>query len=199
MRLLPLRTGWSPAGPADHFYPADLPEDWRLTYYANEFPAVLLPRDLWLSAAVDDARAWTADTGEGFRFYLEDGGENAGEDSRDRALTLGRALGGRFGGIVAAGSGSGSGEGEIGRVLVSSDDPRDSVGWTSAGIALRVPAEVVGDSRAEAGWIARQTGAAGPPGADREVPGPVVIALLGACSFATLERWLRLSELLGVA
>lgn len=197
MRLLPLRTGWSPSGPADHFYPADLPDDWRPTYYANEFPAVLLPRDLWLSAAADDARAWAADTGEGFRFYLEDGGEDAGEGSRDRALTLGRALGGRFGGIVAAGSGSG--EGEIGRVLVLSDDPRASVGWTSAGIALRVPAEVLGDSRAEAGWIASQTGAAGSPGADRQVPEPVVIALLGACSFATLERWLRLSELLGVA
>ena len=38
MRLLPLRTGWSPAGPADHFYPADLPEDWRLTYLRQRIP-----------------------------------------------------------------------------------------------------------------------------------------------------------------
>ena len=25
------------------FYPDDLPEDWRLSYYANEFPVVLVP------------------------------------------------------------------------------------------------------------------------------------------------------------
>ena len=29
------------------YYPDDLPEDWRLSYYANEFDTVLLPEDVW--------------------------------------------------------------------------------------------------------------------------------------------------------
>lgn len=33
------------------FYPDDLPEDWRLAYYGNEFPVVLVPADYRLDAA----------------------------------------------------------------------------------------------------------------------------------------------------
>lgn len=29
------------------YYPDDLPEDWRLSYYANEFETIVLPEDVW--------------------------------------------------------------------------------------------------------------------------------------------------------
>jgi len=51
------------------FYPDDLPEDWRLSYYANEFSAVLVPQAKWRAADVDFEQ-WAEDVPEGFRFYF---------------------------------------------------------------------------------------------------------------------------------
>ena len=55
----------------DSFYPADLPEDWRLDYYANEFRAILLPAALYDKS--DDACLldWFAEAHPCFHFYLE--------------------------------------------------------------------------------------------------------------------------------
>jgi hypothetical protein len=45
--------GWDHAGWAGGYYPADLPEEWRLAYYANAFPAV----PAWWLGAVEEAAA----------------------------------------------------------------------------------------------------------------------------------------------
>lgn len=193
-RLLPLRSGWSPSADDGDFYPADLPEEWRLTYFSNEFPAVLLPHDLWRQLGTDAARDWAADTSERFLFFLEDAPGDAGAESRARALSLRQSLGARFGGIIAvepwpAGIAAG-------RVLVVGDGAPDPARPATQGIALGVSAEVLGDPRAEAAWIAARTGRpGGSPGGQEATD----VALLGACDFATLERWVRLTELLGVA
>ena len=50
------------------FYPEDLPEDWRLSYYANEFSAVLLPTSV-LRCNEEQLESWGEDAGEGFRFF----------------------------------------------------------------------------------------------------------------------------------
>ncbi|MCB1758740.1 MAG: hypothetical protein KDI68_03030 [Gammaproteobacteria bacterium] len=70
-RLVVGALGWDHAAWQGGFYPDDLPEDWRLGYYANEFSGVLLPESIWrqLNAAV--CRAWCDDVGELFRFYLQ--------------------------------------------------------------------------------------------------------------------------------
>lgn len=47
--------GWSPADWGEQFYPDDLPEDWRATYYANAFQSVLLPQAVWQAQCDDDA------------------------------------------------------------------------------------------------------------------------------------------------
>jgi hypothetical protein len=52
-------------------YPEDLPEGWRLAYYSNEFPAVLLPVSRWRAADEREIEGWAADTPDSFRFYLE--------------------------------------------------------------------------------------------------------------------------------
>lgn len=50
------------------FYPDDLPQDWRLGFYANEFSTVLVPQSRWL-AALDEIEDWL-DVPDNFGFYL---------------------------------------------------------------------------------------------------------------------------------
>jgi len=52
-----------------HFYPDDLPEDWRLTFYANVFSTVLVSEAKWQANNVDFEQ-WAEDVPEGFRFYF---------------------------------------------------------------------------------------------------------------------------------
>ena len=46
---------------------ADLPDDWRLTYYANAFSAVLVPHDLWSVAPTAAATRLTTDNRSALR------------------------------------------------------------------------------------------------------------------------------------
>jgi hypothetical protein len=61
--------GWKHKSWLDSFYPDDLPEDWQLTYYANEFSGVLIPVD-YLQATECDIEQWCDDAADGFSFYL---------------------------------------------------------------------------------------------------------------------------------
>ena len=62
--------GWKHEPWCDGFYPDDLPEDWQLTYYANEFSTVLLPAD-YCSQAELDVEQLLDDVPENFIFYLK--------------------------------------------------------------------------------------------------------------------------------
>ena len=51
-RILIGAAGWQhPEWVNDAFYPDDLPEDWYLSFYANEFPIVLVPEVQWKDTA----------------------------------------------------------------------------------------------------------------------------------------------------
>ena len=63
--------GWEHPAWSGIFYPEDIPAEWRLTYYANEFPAVVVPASAWGADPAAQARQWYADTPEGFGFLLE--------------------------------------------------------------------------------------------------------------------------------
>lgn len=52
------------------FYPEDLPEDWRLGYYGNEFQVVQLRATRLAAAAVEEVEQWVDETQPGFRFLL---------------------------------------------------------------------------------------------------------------------------------
>jgi hypothetical protein len=167
----------------DSDYPADLPEAWRLAYFANAFRAVLVPGARWQAATLAEIRSWCEDTPLGFRFYLEwDPAVPA--NSRDTRLA---PLAGRCGGLVCRPS----------RTLGVLEDPGP---WPvmdpgdhplgEGGCAWPVPAQAVSDMRAARGWIEQRVQEAG--------EGPI-LALLGACPFADLERWQTLTELLGLA
>jgi len=67
--------GWRHAHWAGVFYPDDLPvdgdEDWRLSYYSNEFNAVLVPADYWQTEQVNDCADWLDSVHEDFQFFVE--------------------------------------------------------------------------------------------------------------------------------
>lgn len=88
--------GWDHDGWSGAFYPDDLPPDWRLTYYGNEFRAVVVPAALWQQADAATAAQWVADTAEGFSFLLE-----AAQTPPPAALR--EALGDRYGGVAGEG------------------------------------------------------------------------------------------------
>jgi hypothetical protein len=50
------------------FFPEDLPKDWRLGYYANEFPGILIPSSTLNEAW--EAEDWLDDVPEAFEFYF---------------------------------------------------------------------------------------------------------------------------------
>lgn len=63
--------GWEHDDWTGHFYPGDLPEDWRLTYYANAFRSVLVPADRLLHVVADEVEQWREEVPDDFLFYPE--------------------------------------------------------------------------------------------------------------------------------
>lgn len=71
-RLVVAAADWRHPAWESAFYPEDLPGDWQLTYYANEFRAVLVAPPADAAAAADWLDA--VDTGFGFCLDLRQGG-----------------------------------------------------------------------------------------------------------------------------
>ncbi len=61
--------GWLHPGWAGVFYPEDLPPDWRLAYYANEFDRVVIREQEWQQAG--DMAALREEVPAHFRFVAE--------------------------------------------------------------------------------------------------------------------------------
>ncbi len=90
--------GWDLSGWEREFYPPDLPADWRLTYFANEFPAVMMPRAYWAKADESSLRVWSEDVPEDFRFYLQTSGIGADLPGCELAR---EGLGAKLAGLVS--------------------------------------------------------------------------------------------------
>ncbi|MES9903199.1 MAG: hypothetical protein ABW168_11070 [Sedimenticola sp.] len=63
--------GWDHDAWVGDFYPDDLPGEWRLGFYANEFPGVLIPETEWSGVGESEWEEWCDEVPEGFSFYLE--------------------------------------------------------------------------------------------------------------------------------
>jgi len=61
--------GWLHRGWQGSFYPDDLPQAWRLAYYANEFSMVVIREQEW--AQIDDISALREDCSQDFHFIVE--------------------------------------------------------------------------------------------------------------------------------
>lgn len=69
-RVLIGAAGFKHHGWDESYYPPDIPEDWKLAFYANDFTAILLPEYVWRKADQDEMEDWLEDIDEGFRVYL---------------------------------------------------------------------------------------------------------------------------------
>jgi len=63
--------GWQYSDWVGEFYPDDLPEDWRFSFYSNEFHSILVPYEALAQYEVDDWVDWAEDTQKNFSFYVE--------------------------------------------------------------------------------------------------------------------------------
>ena len=63
--------GWLNPRWNGRFYDSDLPEEWKLSWYANHFRTVVVPSEQVLKLSVDTIDQWVEDTDPDFRFILE--------------------------------------------------------------------------------------------------------------------------------
>jgi len=63
--------GWNFEQWGGEFYPDDLPEDWRFSFYSNDFQTVLVPSGYLVQFSVDEWEEWIEDTSREFWFYIE--------------------------------------------------------------------------------------------------------------------------------
>ena len=63
--------GWQYPEWSGEFYPDDLPEDWRFSYYSNEMQAILVPFDYLRHYSKEEWAEWVEDTPSDFAFYVE--------------------------------------------------------------------------------------------------------------------------------
>lgn len=63
--------GWNFDHWHNSFYPDGLPEDWRFSYYSNEFRSVLIPWEELQGVSPEKSQQWLNDTDEGFVFFVE--------------------------------------------------------------------------------------------------------------------------------
>lgn len=70
MQLNVAACGW--LGPAwSNCYPEDMPESWRLDYYANEHDAIVVPAADWQSRTESEIEQWLEAVPPGFLFYWQ--------------------------------------------------------------------------------------------------------------------------------
>ncbi|MDH5764534.1 MAG: hypothetical protein OEZ38_00850 [Gammaproteobacteria bacterium] len=92
--------GWRHVSWLDSFYPEDLPEDWQLGFYANEFSAVLVPAGEWQANRGFASKDWCDDVAASFRFYLEWPFDTAEGEDQQYYLQQCQALGSNLGAII---------------------------------------------------------------------------------------------------
>ncbi len=94
--------GWDHASWGGGFYPDDLPEEWRLTYYSNCFGGVLVPEGSVMAADGENLAGWLEDVTEDFRFFVEFSGQTVALCHGDAGTFLDRLspLGTQVGGLL---------------------------------------------------------------------------------------------------
>jgi hypothetical protein len=169
--------GWTALADADVFYPEDLPDDWRLTYFANAFKSVLVPSAAWASAADETLRAWRADVHPGFRFYLDRPSPLDRAQCARAAASLGPALA-----AFVAGEGVTDSAQDAELLVLGSGDGR------RFGVAARCPMPLNGDLRAARDWLRGRV----------EHAQPLRLVILQRPTASQLAAWHDLLQLMGL-
>lgn len=91
--------GWLHKAWDGDFYPDDLPEEWRLGFYGNEFSVVLLPESYW-AMGEDSVLAWLEETDDSPHFVCEWPSSLHSADEAERIFHLITILSERILGLV---------------------------------------------------------------------------------------------------
>ena len=165
--------GWDRPDWIGTFYPDDLPEEWRLSYFANVFGTVLVPLDLRRGSDRQVLAGWAADVPDGFGFYLETAAAPTQQERSRAAESLGTRL---WGWVSLAGSRA-----------------ADLPAWGHPGgepLARLAPADLIATPRAALTWLSTLQSDAGARGA---------LAILTDSPPDGLRRWQELVLLAGLA
>ncbi len=170
--------GWWDLEDRPSFYPDDLPEDWRLGYFANEHPGVYLPVAVWGTTPAATLRSWQHDVHRRFGFFLEHppptGGAGARPEPALEALGDNLVAWVRWGDTLAA----------PGALLAPwvAEDTRLRIGQ-----ALHCPQALLDDLRGGARWLRSHAAAA------------ATLVVLPQPTAKRLAAWRELAALLGLA
>lgn len=63
--------GWQRDSWLHDYFPDDLPEDWRLSYFANDCDCVLVTADAWRDGPGEELAAQLPETPQSFRCFLQ--------------------------------------------------------------------------------------------------------------------------------
>ncbi|MCF7985175.1 MAG: hypothetical protein K9L70_12290 [Thiohalocapsa sp.] len=176
---------WLDLADAGQFYPEDLPPDWRLTYFANEFHAAFAPAAAWSTLSQQTLADWRADVHAGFRFYLQLP-LDADADAGPRAV---EALGATLAAFVAPVDTAEAAEpvpGATAQLLVPASATPAA---RAAGSAIFCPPSLNADLRGARAWLEQQIAQAG------AAPGLVLLTLPTA---RQLTDWHSLLALMGL-
>jgi len=191
--------GWWDLADHDQFYPDDLPEDWRLGYFANQFRATLLPAEIWTNTKPTTITQWRDEVPAGFRFVAEQSTASPAADTRqglqprDLVQGLGSLLDGWLEPFDAPTSRSKA-------TALMGFKPSRCLGYQRLrplqnkaacphGYAVIVPTELYRDLRHAKDWLRKMTEHQG------QAPGLIILA---RPSSNDLMSWQTLLELLGM-
>lgn len=79
--------GWQHPGWLETFYPGDLPDEWKLGYYGNEYSVVLIPASYWQQADVS-VQEWLDETDNSPAFVSEWPATAAAQQVARKGMTL---------------------------------------------------------------------------------------------------------------
>lgn len=95
MELFVAARSWAHPSWLGSYYPDDLPDDWQLSFYSNEFRAIVIPASEWIGTDPVEIERWIDDTHEEFIFFLEvEDPLTDWHDVNERTSCLGNQLGG---------------------------------------------------------------------------------------------------------
>lgn len=86
--------GWDHPQWDDDFYPDDLPPEWRLGFYGNEYPIVLIPAQAW-QQGMPAVQAWLDETHDAPDFICEWPASETQTGGYEQILDMIRVLGER--------------------------------------------------------------------------------------------------------
>lgn len=69
--FLAAAVSWQHPAWDEGYYPEGLPGPWRLSYFSNEFRAVVVSATVLADLSADEVQRWDEDTSAEFRFFLE--------------------------------------------------------------------------------------------------------------------------------